>query len=218
MIAKKIIRAPFDGRLGIRQVNVGQTLRVGEELIPLYADDPIYVEFAVPQRLLSEIKLGLKLRLKTDGIPAPMEGTITAINPVIDEVTRMTVVQGTVRNPDGLLSAGQYAQVDVIFPDTLNVLAIPVTAVIAATYGDSVFVVEPKKDADGHLVEGQFTARQQVVKTGLRRGDYVAVTEGLEPGARVVSAGAFKLINGATVLLDDKMQPETSLTPTPDNS
>jgi len=223
VIAKKIICAPFNGRVGIRHINLGQTLRVGDELIPLYTDDPIFVEFSVPQRLIGEIEVGQKLRLRTNGAEKPVEGTITAINPVTDDATRTTVVQGTIRNPDGIFSAGQFVQVDVILPSKLNVLAIPATSVLKATYGDSVFVVEPKKDEDGNIVKDAndnelFVARQQIVECGIRRGDYITVIQGLEAGARVVSAGAFKLTNGATVTINDEMQPETSLNPTPDNS
>ncbi|GAB4178108.1 MAG: efflux RND transporter periplasmic adaptor subunit [Terrimicrobiaceae bacterium] len=209
-IAKKIIRAPFSGRVGIRRVNLGQTVREGDELIPLHSSDPIYVEFSVPQTRLAGIRTGQKLRLTTDGVPNPVEGEITAINPVVDEVSRTARVQGTLRNSEGLLRAGQFARVEVVLPEKLEVVMIPLSAVIAAAYGDSVFVIEEK--------DGKLTARQQFVRVGLRRGDFVSIEKGLSAGDRVVSAGAFKLSNGATVLINDEMQPAASLSPTPDNS
>lgn len=209
-IAKKIIRAPFAGRVGIRRVNLGQTVREGDELIPLHSSDPIYVEFSVPQTRLAGIRTGQKLRLTTDGVAEPVEGEITAINPVVDEASRTARVQGTLRNPEGLLKAGQFARVEVVLPEKLEVVMIPLSAVMAAAYGDSVFVVEEK--------DGKLTARQQFVRVGLRRGDFVSVEKGLSAGDRVVSAGAFKLSNGAAVVINDEMQPAASLSPTPDNS
>ncbi len=211
IIAKKIIRAPFAGQVGIRRVNLGQTVRVGEELIPLHQSDPIFVEFAVPQTRLPLLKIGQTLRVTSDGLEFPVEGKIQAINPVIDEVTRTALVQGLLQNPGDRLRAGQFGLVDVILPSDRPVLAIPASSVISEAYGDSVFVVEPND-------KGEPFARQQFVQLGQRKGDFVAVDKGLNPGDRVVSAGAFKLTNGARVEIDDSMQPEASTTPDPVNS
>lgn len=209
-IAKKIIQAPFTGRVGIRTVNLGQTVKAGDELIPLHSSDPIYVEFSVPQTRLDSIAVGQAIRVTTDGVKQPVEGLVTAINPVVDEATRTARVQGTLHNKDGVLRAGLFAEVEVVLPERQDVVAVPISAVINAAYGDSIFVVE---EADGTL-----KVRQQFVKLGRKRGDFVAVTKGLNAGDRVVSAGAFKLTNGASVLVNDAMQPEPSLNPTPDNS
>lgn len=211
IIAKKIIRAPFDGKVGIRRVNLGQTVKVDEELIPLHQSDPIYVEFAVPQTRLPAVGVGQPIRVTSDGLDTPLAGRIEAINPVIDEATRTARVQGLLRNPDDKLRAGQFALVDVILPTDQKIVSIPSSAVVSEAFGDSVFVVEP--GADGTLY-----ARQQFVQLGQRKGDFVAVVKGLRPGERIVSAGAFKLTNGAKVIPNDAMQPEASTTPEPANS
>ena len=209
-IEKKIIRAPFTGRAGIRKVNLGQTLAAGDELIPLHSSDPIYVEFSVPQTQLDSITVGQALRVATDGVNEPVPGEITAINPVVDEATRSARVQGTLRNADGSLRAGLFAEVEVVLPKKLDVVAVPISSILNAAYGDSVYVIEEKA--------GKMTARQQFVKLGRNRGDFVSVVKGLAAGDRVVSAGAFKLTNGASVVINDAMQPEASKEPTPDNS
>jgi len=209
-IAKKIIRAPFAGQAGLRKVNLGQTVAAGDELIPLHSSDPIYVEFSVPQTRLDSISVGQTLRVLTDGVKEPVTGEITAINPVVDEATRSARVQGTLRNEDGRLRAGLFAEVEVVMPEKLEVVSVPMSSILNAAYGDSVYVIEEK--------DGKMVARQQFVQLGRNRGDFVAVIKGLSAGDRVVSAGAFKLTNGATVLINDEMQPEASLEPTPDNS
>lgn len=210
IIAKKTIRAPFAGQTGIRLVNLGQSVRPGDELMPLQSNDPIYVEFSVPQTRLSRIRLGQTLRVKTSEEDEPSEGVITAINPIVDEASRTARVQGTLNNPDGKLRPGQFVQVDVIMPEERKVVAIPMSAVIAAAFGDSVFVIDEK--------DGKMVARQQFVQLGIQRGDFVSVTKGLNPGDRVISAGAFKLTNGASVVIDDQMQPEPELDPSLKNS
>lgn len=204
-IAKKIIRAPFSGKVGIRRVNLGQTIKSGEELIPLHQSDPIYIEFAVPQTRLALIHTGQTLRVVSDGLDQPVAGTVEAINPVIDETTRTARVQGLLHNPEDRLRAGQFALVDVILPGEEAVIAIPSSAVLAQAFGDSVFVVE--EGEKGSVV------RQQFVQLGERKGDFVQVVKGLSAGDRVVSAGAFKLTNGARVEINDAMQPEPSLQP-----
>ena len=208
-IAKKIIRAPFTGRVGIRTVNLGQTVRAGDELIPLHSSDPIYVEFSVPQTRLDSISVGQTIRVTTDGLKMPVVGLITAINPVVEEATRTARVQGTLENKEGLLLAGLFAEVEVVLPEKVDVVAVPISAVTTAAYGDSIFVIEENGD--------KLTARQQFVKLGRKRGDFVSVIKGLNSGDRVVSAGAFKLTNGAPVVVNDAMQPEASLAPTPEN-
>lgn len=210
LIEKKTIRAPFDGEAGIRTVNLGQTVRPGDPLWPVYSNDPIFVEFDVPQTRLPQLALGMRLRVETDGLKEPAVGEVTAINPVMDDVTRTVRVQGTLRNPDGVMRPGQFVMVDVVLPELARVVAIPATAIVAAAYGDSVFLVEEK--------EGKMVARQQFVQTGPARGDFVAIRKGVAPGDRVVSAGAFKLSNGMTVEPNDAMQPEPQLDPNLDNS
>lgn len=210
ILNRKLIRAPFDGRVGIREVNAGQRVAAGDALIPLQNNDRMYAEFDVPQTRLSEVKVGYPLRVMSDGLPAPVTGTISAINPVVDETTRSARVQGVLENPDALLRPGQFVRASIVLPSEEAVVAIPTSALINEAYGASVYVVE---EADGKLV-----ARQKFVKLGRQRGDFVAIVKGLEAGERVVSAGAFKLNNNAAVVPDDSMQPEASLNPKPNNS
>lgn len=210
VISKKTILAPFAGQAGIRLVNAGQTVSPGDPLLPLFSNDPIFVEFDVPQTRLEKITTGQTLRLSSDGLAAPVEGTVSAVNPLVSESTRSARVQGTLANPGNLLRPGQFVRVEVLMPTTEEVMAVPTSAIQSAAYGDSVFVVEEK--------EGKMIARQQFVQLGRQRGDFVAVRKGLSPGERVVSAGAFKLSNGAAVTVDDAMQPEPSLAPDVNNS
>jgi membrane fusion protein (multidrug efflux system) len=223
VIAKKAVRAPFAGRVGIRLVNLGQTLREGDPIIPLQSLDPIYVAFSVPQQHLAELAVGQTLRLTINGIAAPAEGRITAINPQLDPATRNVRVQGTLANSDERLRPGMFANVSVALPGSEEVVAVPLTAILRAPYGDSVFIVEEK--------EGQTFARQQFVRLGRSIGDFVAVIEGVKPGQRVVSAGAYKLLNNQPVMIEgrptiekaaiapnDALQPVASRTPAPANS
>lgn len=205
-IAKKVFRAPFDGRVGIRLVNLGQTVKPGDQLIPLYQNDPIYVEFAVPQNLLPQIYPGQPLRVKDNGQP-PLLGQISAINPVVEETTRTARVQALVPNPTGQLRAGQFVEVEVLLAQKIPVLRIPQTAILSEAYGDSVFVIEEKN--------GKLIANQRFIQAGQKLGDFVAVEKGLQPGDRVVSAGAFKLRNGSPVTIHDSLQPTPSLHPSP---
>lgn len=205
IIDKKIIRAPFAGRVGIREINLGQTVSAGDALIPLHQSDPIFVQFAVPQTRLKDIQIGEALEVTTDGIAEPIAGRIEAINPVVQESTRTALVQGVLRNPDELLRAGQFARVDVILPDAGQVLRVPASAVMVEPFGASVYVVEEQNDPP--------TVRQQFVQLGRFQGDFVEIRKGLNQGDRVVSAGAFKLKPGMTVAINDEMQPEAGLDP-----
>jgi len=216
-IDKKTIRAPFDGRLGIRLVNVGEDLSTGEAIVSLQAVDPIYVNFSLPQRDLPKLHLDLDVRLTADAVAGKtFHGTITAINPEIDPATRSLKVQATLKNADHALLPGMFANVDVVLPDTEDVLAVPSTAVAYATFGDSVFVVkEEKNEKTG---ESGLVARQQFIRRGRTRGDFVAIDAGVDVGDEVVSGGVFKLQNGAPVSVNNDIKPDYSLNPTPEDS
>jgi len=216
-IAKKAIRAPFSGRLGIRLVNLGQILKEGEPIVSLQAMDPIFVNFMLPQQELAHIQTGLPVRITSDALPGQtVAGRITAINPQADSATRNVRVQATAANKDERLRPGMFATVAVVLPGKNQVLAIPATAVLPAPYGDSVFVVEERKEEKAGKPGP--AVRQQFVRLGERRGDFVAVASGLEEGATVVSTGVFKLRNGQSVVIDNALNPEFSLNPKPDNS
>jgi membrane fusion protein (multidrug efflux system) len=213
-IAKKNIRAPFAGRLGIRLVNLGQVINEGEAIVSLQALDPIYVDFSLPQQQLSSIKAGLAVRVTTDALPGEViEGRITAINPQVDAATRNIRVQATVANPDERLRPGMYANVAVVLPHRETVLAIPATAVLYAAYSDSVFIVEDPPDPNSG--PPRKVVRQQLAQLGEKHGDFVAVRSGLKEGDTIVSTGVFKLRNGQTVTVDNALSPEFQLTPTP---
>ena len=188
-IAKKTIRAPFSGRLGIRQVNLGQILSEGDPIVTLQSIHPIYVNFTLPQQQLARLRPGLPVRVTCDALPGvTTEGRITAINPLVDSETRNIQLQATVENRAEKLRPGMFVTAAVGLPVSQKVLAIPATAVLYAPYGDSVFVVEDDKERKGGKV-----LRQQFVRLGEKRGDFVAVTSGLKEGETIVSTGVFKL-------------------------
>jgi membrane fusion protein (multidrug efflux system) len=216
-IAKKNIRASFAGRIGLRFVNLGQILREGDAITTLQTLDPIYVNFSLPQQRLAQIATGTKVRVTTDAAPgATFDGTINAINAEVDATTRNVRVQATISNREEKLRAGMFANVEVVLPNVSEVLAIPVTSVSYAPYGDSVFVVEDQKDEKSG--QSHQVIRQQFVRLGSARGDFVQITEGLKPGQVVVTSGVFKLHSGMPVVIDNKLAPKAELAPKPANS
>jgi membrane fusion protein (multidrug efflux system) len=213
-IEKKTVRAPFGGRLGIRQVNLGQTLREGDPIVTLQSLDPIYVNFTLPQQQLAQLRPGLPVRVTCDALPGlTIDGRITAVNPLVDADTRNIQLQATVANRAEKLRPGMFVNAAVGLPIRDKVLAIPATAVLYAPYGDSVFVV-----ADDNVVKGGKALRQQFVRLGEKRGDFVAVTSGLKQGETVVSTGVFKLRNGQAVVVDNRLAPTFRINPRPVNN
>jgi membrane fusion protein, multidrug efflux system len=216
-IAKKTIRAPFSGRLGIRQVNLGQTLKEGDPIVTLQTLDPIFVDFTLPQQQLAQVRPGYPVRLSGDALPGEtLQGRITTISPQVDAETRNVKLQATLANKGEKLRPGMFVNVATEIPGRRQVLVIPTTAVLYAPYGDSVFVVEAQKD-DKEGKKG-LALRQQFVRLGEKRGDFVAVGEGLKPGEMVVSTGVFKLRNGQAVVVDNKLAPEFQSAPKPENN
>ena len=216
-IAKKTLVAPFDGQLGIRQVNVGQTITAGQQVVQLTALDPVYVDFALPQQNVSQLTPGLEVQVRTDAVPGhEFKGKITAINSMVDAVTRNVTVQGTLENADHALRPGMFAKVDVVLPQKGKTLVIPGSAVSYAPFGDSVFVIEKTKDPKTGK-ESQ-TIRQQFVRVGEARGDFVAITKGLKAGETIVSTGVFKLRNGMPVTVNNELAPKPQLNPKPVDS
>lgn len=217
MISKKEVRAPFAGQLGIRQVNVGQMIKSGAQVVSLQALDPVYVDFALPQQYLGKLSQGLEVRVYTDALPGKeFKGQLTAINSMVDAITRNVALQATFENPDRTLRPGMFARVEVELPEKHKTLVIPGSAVSYAPFGDSVFVIEKKKDEKTGK-ESQ-TIRQQFVRVGEARGDFVAITEGLKGGETVVSTGVFKLRNGMPVTISNDLAPKPQLNPTPVDS
>ncbi len=205
LIARKTITAPFDGQLGIRQVDLGQYLFVGAPIVPLQSVDPIYVEFSLPQQDLEQIAVGKKIRLKANGVASEeFEGEITAINSRLDDSTRNVLIQGTIPNTESKLRPGMFVNVDVLLPEK-PVISIPASSISYAPYGDSVFVVKSNQ------------VQQQFVKLGASRGDQIAIVSGLQEGAEVVSSGVFKLRSGMPVQVNNSVQPGDESNPNPPN-
>jgi membrane fusion protein (multidrug efflux system) len=215
-ISKKQLRAPFSGRLGIREINLGQFVQNGDKIVSLQSLNPIYVDFLLPQQLISTVAPGQKILLRTDAYPNRVfEGELTAINSEVDRITRNIRLQGTLKNPDGALRPGMFARVEIFEGGEDEILRIPLTAVFRAPYGDSVFVVLEKDGSDG---KKEMFVEQRFIRTGRTMGDFIAVTEGLKAGDTVVSAGTFKLRNGMGVNIDNSLAPLPQTLPKPGNS
>ncbi len=216
-IDKKTIRAPFAGRLGIRQINLGQYLEAGRAVVSLQSLTPVYVDFSLPQQDLAVLRTGMRVRLGLDAYPdRAFEGALSAINPDVDQSTRAVGLQATFDNADQLLRPGMFARVSVLLPEETNVLVIPITAVLSAPYGDSVYVIEP--DTTNPKNKSGLKVRQQIVRTGEERGDFVAVEAGVKAGERIVSAGVFKLRNDMPVVENNQVSPKASEAPRPADS
>jgi membrane fusion protein, multidrug efflux system len=217
IIDKKEIHAPFDGVAGIRSVNPGQMVAAGDPLVSLQTLDHVFVDFSLPQNDLGKISNDLPVRVTTDAVPGrEFSGTLSAISPAVDQATRNVKLQATLNNQDHALRAGMFAKVEVLLPEKNSVLYIPATSVAYAPYGDSVYLIEKKHDEK--TKQDELVLRQQFVRLGETRGDFVAVTEGLKAGQEVVSTGAFKLRNGMNVVIDNKLAPKAQLNPTPSDT
>lgn len=214
-IAKKTVRAPFAGRLGIRQVNLGEFVEAGRTtIVSLQALDRVYADFSLPQQDLARISTGLKVRLGVDAFPGKeFDGEVTSLNPDLDIATRSVRVQATLANSQELLRPGMFARVEVLMSGTQDVLVIPTTAVFSAPYGSLVYVIKNSTNAPNELV-----VQQQFIRVGRRKGDFISVESGLKPGDRVVRSGTFKLRNGGTVVINNDITPTTDLAPRPSNS
>ena len=216
-IGKKMIKAPFSGRLGIRLVNLGQTLNAGDGIVSLQALDPIYADFMLPQQYLPQSVVNQTVRLKTDALPGKvMEGKVTAINPEVDVATRNFRVQATLSNPSEQLHPGMFSSVEVVLPSKEKVITVPATSILHASSQDEVFVVEEVANAETGKPDK--VVRQQAVRLGERRGDFVVVTSGLKPGEIVVSSGAFKLHNGSKVIINNSLAPDAQRAPKPSDT
>ncbi len=234
-IDDRTIRAPFDGRLGIRQIDLGEVLETGAPIVSLQALDPIHIDFSLPQQRLADLEPGLEVRVRVDAYPGRMfSGKLTAINANLDVRSRSVPLQGTVMNPDGLLRPGMFAQVEVVMGIQDDVIMIPITSVLYSPFGDSVFLVQNEKptppddkepaeeqsaqnasgDAPAGEESGALYLRQANIRIRDTRGDFLAVT-GVEPGQQVVTSGVFKLTNGMRVEIDNTLAPKAEMEPSP---
>src|SRR6266498_3926071 len=216
-IRKKTIIAPFDGQLGIRQVNVGQMINSGQQVVQLTSLDSLFADFALPQQYLGQLTPGLEVHVTTDALPGHVfPGKVTAINSMVDSSTRNITLQATLENPDHVLRPGMFAKAEVTLPEKHKALVVPGSAISYAPFGDSVFVIEKKKDEKTGK-ESQ-AIRQQFVRVGEARGDLVAIKQGLKAGETVVSTGVFKLRNGMTVTINNDLAPKPQVNPNPVDS
>lgn len=214
-IEKKQIRAPFSGRLGIRQINLGEYIKAGETtIVSLQSLDMVYAEFSLPQQELARLQTRLRVRLTSDTYPdKQFDGELTSLNPDLDSSTRAIRLQATFANPEQLLRPGMFARVEVVLPGEQDVLVIPAPAVLSAPYGASVYVIEKSTNNSSEQV-----VRQQFIRIGRTRGDFVSVEAGLKPGEKVASSGLFKLRNGATVVENNELTPKPQESPKPANT
>jgi membrane fusion protein (multidrug efflux system) len=215
-IARKTVRAPFAGVLGIREISLGQHLNEGDAIVPLQSLDPLYVNFTLPQQDAADVHAGTLVHIAADTTTARnVSGKVTAVNSVIDEATRNVSVQATIPNPGLRLKPGMFVDVTVELGTHEHVIGLPASAINFAPYGNSVYVVETMKGPKGQSYKG---VSQRFVKTGRGRGDQVAILSGLKPGEEVVTSGVFKLRPGAAVMVNNKIQPSNETNPRPEDS
>jgi membrane fusion protein (multidrug efflux system) len=215
-IARKNIRAPFSGLLGIRQVSLGQYLAAGQAIVSLQSLNPIYVNFGVPQQDAGKMTIGHPVRVTNNDLHnLAFSGKITALDSVINEQTRNIQIQATLNNQGNRLRPGMFVEVEVPVGQPRDVMPLPASAINYAPYGDSVYVVSEMKDPKGNTYRG---VRQQVVKIEGSRGDQVAIVSGIKPGDEIVSSGVFRLRNGAPVLVNNTVTPDNNPAPKPEDS
>ncbi len=210
----KMVRAPFDGRLGIRQVDLGQFLAAGTAMVTLQALDPIFVDFYLPQQALDQIKVGQAVSASIDTFPGRVfPGEVSAINAKVDSDTRNVQIRATLKNPDKALLPGMYATVQVAAGGRQTLVTLPQTAIVYNSFGSNVFIVDDKGKDENN--QPKLIVREVFVKTGATRGDQVAVLDGVKAGDVVVVAGQVKLRNGVSVIVDNRVLPKSDPNPLP---
>jgi len=227
-INQKVIRAPFAGELGIRQVDMGQYIQPGTPVVNLQSLAPIHVDFSLPEQRMSDIEKGMKVRVELNAYPEEtFEGEITALEPGVNSETRNFNIQARFPNEKKKLRPGMFADVNVQLPGAEDVVTVPRTAISFNPYGNSVYVIQEKEDSEakesgsGESADSEdeptLIVKRRFVETGRTRGTLIAVTDGLEPGERVVSSGLLKLRNNAEVQINNEVTPPEDTTPQPDN-
>jgi membrane fusion protein (multidrug efflux system) len=200
LLAKKVVRAPFSGMLGLRAVSLGQYLPAGSEIVPLQALDTVFVDFSLPERQLGSVPIGQSVAVRVDAHPDQVQrGEVIAINPGVDAVTRMVRLRASLPNPERLLRPGMFAKVSLDLGRSDSVLTLPRVAITYAPYGDAVFLLLQQ--------DGTATVQQRQVQTGAVIDDRVVIEGGLAAGDRVVLTGQVKLRNGMAVQVDNRVLP-----------
>jgi membrane fusion protein (multidrug efflux system) len=213
IVAKKTLRAPFAGQLGIRAVNAGQYINPGTPVVTLQALDPIYLDFFLPQQVLDRAKVGQEVTVRVDSYPQEtFRGRISTIDPKVDAATRNVAVRATFPNRERRLLPGMFATAEIVTGEPQRYITLPQTAITFNPYGNMVYRVTEQTDDKG---KQSLVARQTVVTTGQTRGDQIAVLSGLSEGDLIVSAGQTKLQNGATVTVNNAVQPSNDPNPQP---
>ncbi|MCH9769312.1 MAG: efflux RND transporter periplasmic adaptor subunit, partial [Gammaproteobacteria bacterium] len=204
-IAKKLIKAPFAGKLGIRNVNLGQYVKPGDNLVPLQQLNPLHCDFTLPEQDLKFLAVGLPINIKVEAYPGELfNGKLTGVNSLINVNTRTVVARATIPNTDNRLYPGVFADVDVVLPVLNNVITIPQTAITYSLYGDTAYVVtESGKDKKGQPI---LMAKQRFIQVGERRGNVAQILKGLKPGEIVVTAGQLKLQNDTEIKINNTVK------------
>ncbi len=214
-MAEKIVHAPFSGRLGIRQVDLGQYLQPGTAIVTLEQLNPLFIDFYLPQQALSRLHVGQAVDVSVDAyLGQSFKAKITAIGATVDSSTRSLAVRAVLENDQLRLRPGMFASVAVETGTPQDAVTLPQTAITYSSYGDTVYLVKHGKDAQGH---DALTAAQVFVTLGATRGDQVQVLSGVQPGDEVVSAGQVKLHNGSLVDVNNTIQPSNDPNPNPPN-
>jgi len=224
LMDKKLLRAPFAGKLGIRSVDLGQYLPAGQTIVTLQALDPIFLDFFLPEQSLDAVRNGQKVAVAVDTYPdQTFSGEIVAVNPKVDIATRNVQIRATLRNADRKLLPGMYAKVQIDTGTPQNYVTLPQTAIAFNPYGSTVYLVENKGSDDkcqdkerdkDHKCPPNLVAKQTFVTTGPTRGDQIAVIKGVSDGDTVVTAGQIKLHNGSTITVNNDVQPTADAAPT----
>ena len=215
LVAKKNLKAPFSGRVGIVSINPGQYVNSGDKLFTLQTLDPIFVDFTLPQSNAEQIQVGQDVVVTTDAFKdASFTGKITAVSPKVDTNTRNIQIEAQIANPDKKVLPGMFANVNIKLGDQVKLLTLPQTAVTYNPYGSTVFIAKDtgKKDKKG---KPALEAQQVFVTTGSTRGDQVAILKGINEGDTVVTSGQLKLKNGTPLMINNKVQPANSPDPRP---
>ena len=210
-IAKKTIVAPFDGKTGIRLVNLGETVAVGANIVTINNYDKLYINFSLPEKDFSKIKAGYDVIITSDSLEGEFVGKLTALESQIDFNTRNINIQATMDNKDKKLSPGMFVNVKVKLPEKKEVFAIPISSILFAPYGNSVYLIEASE-------ENLKPVKSQIVKLGEERGDFVEIQSGLKENQTIVSTGAFKIIPNSLVDIQEIESLNPELYPNPENS
>lgn len=212
IVAKKTLKAPFTGRLGVSTVNVGQYLNPGDQVVTLQALDPLYADFFIPQQKLAQLHIGSIVNIKTDTYPDKVfTGKVTTINPIVDVNTRNVQIEATIANPHSEIYPGMFVSAEVQTNPMKQYLTLPQTAITFNPYGEIAYIVQQKgNDKNG---KPQLSVLQTFVTTGEKRGDQIAILDGLKEGEMVVTSGQLKLKNGSNIVINNSVVPNNNPAP-----